>query len=81
MFACKACKAKDAHMLDLKEEIKFLRAQLYKAPSVSVELLEANKIMEGAGSSSLDMPEYNGFQLSEMDKIKIEADRILTGAY
>lgn len=80
MFSCKRCQEKDAHIASLKEEITFLRGQISSPIPLVPATVEANKILDGAGGTIIDLPEYNDFQLDEMQKIKIEADRILTGA-
>lgn len=80
-FKCRACKSKDEHIESLKQEIKFLREQLVSPSTLLPATVEANKIMDGAGDVVIDMPEYNDFQLDDMQKIKLEADRILTGSY
>lgn len=80
-FKCRACLEKDSHIKSLKEEIKFLRDQLIHPVTLLPSTVEANKIMDGAGDTIIEMPEYNEFQLTEQEKIKLEADRILTGSY
>lgn len=80
-FKCKGCAEKDKHIDSLKNEISFLRGQLTSPASLLPATVEANKILDGAGDSVIDLPEYNDFQLTEQEKIKLEADRILTGAY
>lgn len=55
MFSCKCCKAKDERIVDLKEQISYLRSLIYNpnANQTTPIQYEADKILEGAGTEQV----------------------------
>lgn len=76
MFSCKACKAKDQHIADLKDEIKTLR-RAFLSTARDLDTLEANAILS-AENTVLVIPTDDAEKAASDE---LEAAKLLTGGY
>lgn len=79
---CKACEAKDAHIADLKVEIKHLRSLTFPTQaqqSLPVLTIEANKVLD----ADQEITEVSADAETEEERLAIqeEADRLLNASY
>lgn len=76
MFECKACKAKDQHIADLKDEVKTLR-KAFLTNHRDLYTMEANALL-GAENAVLNIPTDDAEKAANDEN---EAAQLLTGGY
>lgn len=77
---CKVCQEKNSRIEDLKSEITQLRKLVYPAQNPNIlpmVNLEANKIL----NVDTEITTLDEDELSDHDKVSIEADRIFNGDF
>ena len=78
MFACKVCKAQQAHIESLQAEVKMLRG-LISPQSSTIPLVQVEADAVLSGSQEPIQPSKD--QIEEYERIQSEAARLLTGTY
>lgn len=77
---CKVCKEKDKRIEDLRERLE--RLEYYLQPTQADPLplaMEAQRILDGSLSNVIEIKEPSKDKLTEMQRIKLEEDKMLSG--
>lgn len=79
-FKCRVCLEKDKRITELKEHMIYLKALM---PTTSADplpyALEAQKILDGSMSEIIDITPPSKDKLKEMNYIKLEESKMLSG--
>lgn len=79
MFKCRTCSEKDLRILDLKEQLQYLKDQLHPKPQTKtyelVQDIEADMTLSGGGGDEIDLTA----EMKENEKIQRESDFIFSG--
>ncbi len=77
MFSCKRCLEKNERILDLKEQVSFLRSMTVSSSDPTAKQMEEDAILSGTDRVIDITPEEE----SSVDDVSSEAARIFSGAY
>ena len=84
MFKCKVCSEKDSRIADLKEQISLLSKMAYPSSNPSVlpsVVVESDRVLSGTQEALSADRKLTKEELSSLQEVEEEAQRILTGNF
>lgn len=79
-FKCSTCAEKDQRIIDLKEQVKFLRGYINPTSAdATLMSMEAQHILDGSLHNTIDIRSPSEDLQKERERIAREAERMLSG--